>query len=105
VNTRATSADAFHPRDQLDVEAAERALAEGDARGAVLACAAMAARLFRGGDVHAAVMALLLGVPGPAFLRFQSTVRAAREGGDVTLTMAMECFEFLLSAASKATRK
>jgi hypothetical protein len=102
---RPTSADAFDPRDHLDVEVIERALAAGDARGAILACADVTARLFHGGDTDPAVMALLLGVPGPALLRFQSAVRAAREGADVTLTLATECFAFLLGAASKAPRR
>jgi hypothetical protein len=101
----ATSADGFDPRDHLDVEVVERALGAGDARGAVLGCADITARLFYAGELHPAVMALLLGVPGPALLRFQSAVRAARGGGDVTLTMATECFAFLLSAASKAQRR
>jgi hypothetical protein len=92
---------AFAENDRAEVEAIERSLAAGDTREAVLQCAGVVARLLRVDGADQAAAALLVGVDGAEWIRFQSATRVARDGGSISPVIASECFAFLLTTASR----
>ncbi len=96
------------PEDERNaVRRAEASLASGDATGAVLACDVLVARVLASGAALAgsveaprdpAVVVMLLGLQGPRYLSFRTTVRAARNKEAVSQRAAMDCFLFALEA-------
>ena len=96
------------PEDERTaVRRAESYLAGGDLQNAVLACDLLVARVLASGASLAgameaprdpAVVAVLLGLPGPRYLAFRSIVRAARRKEEITPRAAMDAFLFALEA-------
>lgn len=96
------------PEDERNaVRRAEGALAAGDFLTAVLACDLLVARVLASGASIAgtmeaprdpAVVALLLGLSGPRYLAFRTTVRAARNKAAIDATAARNAFIFALEA-------
>jgi signal recognition particle receptor subunit beta len=96
------------PEDERHaVRRAEAYLAAGDHQNAVLTCDLLVARVLASGASLAgameaprdpAVVAVLLGLPGPRYLTFRSIVRAARRKEEVSARAAMEAFLFTLEA-------
>lgn len=104
----ALSFAAMWPEDERHaVRRAEAYLAAGDHQNAVLTCDLLVARVLASGASLAgameaprdpAVVAVLLGLPGPRYLSFRSIVRAARRKEEVTARAAMDAFLFALEA-------
>jgi len=96
------------PADERNaVRRAESSLASGDFIGAVLACDVLVARVLASGAALAGTLeaprdpgmvVLLLGLEGPRYLAFRTTVRAARNKEQVTARAGTECFLFALEA-------
>ncbi|HEY2368971.1 MAG TPA: Rab family GTPase [Polyangiaceae bacterium] len=96
------------PEDERHaVRRAENYLAAGDWQNAVLSCDLLVARVLASGASLAgtleaprdpAVVALLLGLAGPRYLSFRSTVRAARRKEPVTAEGAFTAFLFAIEA-------
>jgi hypothetical protein len=96
------------PEDERHaVRRAESYLAGGDWQNAVLSCDLLVARVLASGASLAgtleaprdpAVVALLLGLAGPRYLAFRSTVRAARRKEPVTPEAAFSSFLFAIEA-------
>jgi len=96
------------PEDERHaVRRAENYLAAGDWQNAILSCDLLVARVLASGASLAgtleaprdpAVGALLLGLAGPRYLAFRSTVRAARRKEPVTAEAAFTAFLFALEA-------
>jgi signal recognition particle receptor subunit beta len=96
------------PEDERHaVRRAENYLAAGDWQNAVLSCDLLVARVLASGASLAgtleaprdpAVVALLLGLAGPRYLSFRSTVRAARRKEPVSAEGAFTAFLFALEA-------
>jgi len=89
------------------VRRAENYLAAGDWQNAVLSCDLLVARVLASGASLAgtleaprdpALVALLLGLPGPRYLAFRSTVRAARRKEPITPEAAFSAFLFAIEA-------
>ncbi|HEX4514336.1 MAG TPA: GTPase domain-containing protein [Polyangiaceae bacterium] len=89
------------------VRRAESHLAGGDWQNAVLSCDLLVARVLASGASLAgtleaprdpAVVALLLGLAGPRYLAFRSTVRAARRKEPITPEAAFSAFLFAIEA-------
>jgi len=84
---------------------AEAAIASGDFAVAVLACDLLVARVLASGAAIAgtveaprdpALVAMLLGLPGPRYLAFRTTVRAARNREPLAASRAMDAYLFAL---------
>ncbi len=96
------------PEDERHaVRRVEAELAAGDWGGAVLACDLLVARVLASGASLAgtveaprdpAVVAMLLGLPGPRYLAFRTTVRAARRKEEVGARAAIDAYLFALEA-------
>jgi len=100
-------ADMFPEDERNAVRRAEAALASGDFATAVLACDLLVARVLASGAALAgaaeaprdpAVGALLLGLSGPRYLAFRTTVRAARRKDPIDARDARDAFLFALEA-------
>jgi signal recognition particle receptor subunit beta len=99
---------AMWPEDERHaVRRAESYLAANDFHNAVLACDLLVARVLASGASLAgaleaprdpAVVAMLLGLPGPRYLAFRSTVRAARRKDPISARDAQSAFLFALEA-------
>ena len=86
---------------------AEQLLGARDATGAVLACDVLLTRILASsaglaGSLDAprdpGIVCMLLGLNGRDYLRFRKAVRSARQGDDVSLRDALDCFLFAVSA-------
>ncbi len=86
---------------------AEDALAVRDLERAVLACEVLLTRVFASAAALAGtadaprdpgLVALLLGLPGRRYLAFRAIVRAAREGQELGIRDALECYALALDA-------
>jgi len=96
------------PEDERHaVRRAEASLAAGDWGGAVLACDLLVARVLASGASLAgtveaprdpAVVAMLLGLAGPRYLSFRTTVRSARRREEVGARGAIDAYLFALEA-------
>jgi hypothetical protein len=96
------------PEDERHaVRHAEASLAAGDWSGAVLACDLLVARVLASGASLAgtveaprdpAVVAMLLGLSGPRYLSFRTTVRAARRREEVGARGAIDAYLFAVEA-------
>lgn len=96
------------PEDERHaVRRAENYLAAGDWQNAVLSCNLLVARVLASGASLAgtleaprdpAVVALLLGLAGPRYLAFRSTVRSARRKEPITPQAAFSAFLFAIEA-------
>jgi len=89
------------------VRHAEQLLGARDATGAVLACDVLLTRILASsaglaGSLDAprdpGIVCMLLGLNGRDYLRFRKAVRSARQGDDVSLRDALDCFLFAVSA-------
>jgi signal recognition particle receptor subunit beta len=100
-----TFAEMWPTEERNTARRAEIALASGDFGGAVLACDLLVARVLASGAAIAgtaeaprdpAVVAILLGLPGPRYLAFRTVVRAARRKEPVDARAAMAAYLFAL---------
>ncbi len=100
-------ADMWPEDERSAVRRAENALASGDFATAVLVCDLLVARVLASGASIAgtveaprdpAVVVVLLGLPGPRYLAFRTTVRAARRKDAIDATAARNAFLFALEA-------
>ncbi|MBS2016966.1 MAG: GTPase domain-containing protein [Deltaproteobacteria bacterium] len=99
--------DLWPESERESVKQAEAMIAARDAVNAALACDVLVTRVLASaaglvGTLDAprdpAVVSLLLGLDGPRYLQFRTTVRAARHREAVTMRDALECFAFALEA-------
>jgi signal recognition particle receptor subunit beta len=93
--------------DRESVRQAESLIGAGDAVNAVLACDLLVTRVFASAAALAGTLdsprdpglvALLLRLDGSRYLTFRSTVREARQRGDVTLRDAYDAYAFAFEA-------
>jgi mutual gliding-motility protein MglA len=100
-------AELWPEADRERVRQAEQMIAARDAVNAILACDMLVTRIFASaaslfGTLDAprdpAVVALMLGLDGPRYLQFRTSVRAARHREAVTMRDAVECFAFSVEA-------
>ena len=102
-----TFAPMWPEEERHAVRRAENYLAAGDWQNAVLSCDLLVARVLASGASLAgtleaprdpAVVALLLGLAGPRYLAFRSTVRSARRKEPVSPEAAFSAFLFAIEA-------
>jgi signal recognition particle receptor subunit beta len=100
-------ADLWPEDERIAVRHVEASLGTGDWSAAILACDVLVARVLASGAALAgtleaprdpAVVVMMLGLPGPRYLSFRSTVRAARRKEAVSPRNAFECYLFALEA-------
>lgn len=98
---RGAWSEAFAETDRLIIERIEHLLAGGQLPEAVLRCAALVDKLLPTEAKDRSAAALLMGIEGHEWLRFQHAVQTARCGGHVSTRTALECFAFALSANAR----
>ncbi len=100
-----TLSDLFPSGERPLARRVEELLASGDAPGALDACDDLVHRRLAAGTAASghseaprdpAIACMLLGIDGRRFLKFRALVRAVRQGGEATVSEAMEYYLFLL---------
>jgi hypothetical protein len=102
-----TLAPLWPEEDREAVRRAETLIGAGDAPSAVLACEALITRVLATASVRMgsaehsrdpALLALLLGLDGPRYVRFRSVARAARYKREVHMRDALDGYVLALDA-------
>jgi hypothetical protein len=101
VASEAALSDAFAEPDRPTVETIEACIAAGQTRDAILHSAALVDDVLAIGAQDRALAALLVGVSGPEWIRFQNSVAMARSGQSLSPQLAIECFAFALETSAR----
>ena len=107
-------ADLWPEGDRDGVRRAETLLGGRDAASAVLACDALLTRILAEASValgpsdqarDPSLLALLLGLDGPSYLAFRTSVRAARQQKEVAAQDALDCYLTTVDARRGLARR